>query len=115
MSARQLVKDALAATELPITDGRLPDQITDPALALGVEQVEPAGVGRMRRWTLWLAVLTPLQSEGVDDDLEQTLAAVLDALDAARQLTWTTATRTAVKDDAYHAIVVNVSVTMQEV
>jgi len=114
VSARQIVKDALNGTELPIVDGRLPEQISGPTLALGVQEIEPAGIARMRKWALWLGILTPLQSEGVEDQLEQTLTTVLDALDAAQPLTWTTATRTAVKDDAYHAIVVTVTVTTQE-
>lgn len=117
---RQILKDALSGVRVngarpPIHDGRLPEQITGPALALGVEEVEPAGIARMRKWSLWLAVLTQLQSEGVDDALEELLTEVLNAIDAAQPLTWTTAKRTAVKDDAYHALAVTVTVTTQEV
>jgi len=113
MSARSTVLDALADLELNTVQGRWPDQITETTLALGVQTVEPRGIGRMRQWTLLLGILTALESEGVDDDLEATLADVLDALDVAR-IGWTTATRQAVADDAYHAYVVTVNVITQE-
>lgn len=119
MSARQTVKDALAGlveNGLPIVDGKLPEQIDKPTLALGVTKVEPGPVSKLRTWTLWLAVLTKYVTEGVEDDLEATLTAVLDALDGARPtpLAWTAAERTPVKDDAYHAYAIAVTVTMQE-
>lgn len=119
MSARQTVKDALAglvAAGLPLLDARLPENITKATLVLGVTKVEPGPVSRQRTWTLWLAVLTQHQSTGVDDALEETLGSVLDALDHARPspLNWTAAQRQPVKDDAYHAYVIDVTVIMQE-
>jgi len=112
-SALESVTAALLPTQFP-TVGRVPQQINGPTLLIGIERVEPHGVGRIRRWTVGVTVLSALQDpEAADLDLEAAVTKVLNALDKAQPLNWTTAEAGAL-NEKYNALKVSVQILTQE-
>lgn len=112
--------DILAALALPanrfvVSDtARTPEVIpTGKVHVLVYRSTVTAGAQhgmRLNEVELW--ALTPklnLIPDGADDDLDDALEAILDAIDATQQLTWTTAERT-VWDDALHGYKISLSV-----
>jgi len=114
MSALTEVIAVLEPLTWPVL-GRLPDNITGITLAVTVANVEhnPQLPMKCRDWTLNVLVLSPLQDpEQADLELEDALDQVLDAVDAAQPLRWTTSERV-VLDEKYNAHRISVVITMQ--
>lgn len=117
MSLREEVLELLHLPPSRFTtspDARTPDRIDKGKVFVltyrqTVTQSPQIGT-RINELQLW--ILTPklnLEKGGADDDLDRALDEVLDAIDAAPQLTWTTAERT-VWDDAWHGYMISTSV-----
>lgn len=102
-SPRSLVVAALTPLGLPIVQGRWPSNISKPSLAVTVSTIEAQGTGTALLWTVTVTVLTPIVGETADDDLEATVIAVLNALDAAQPLMFAGGRRAVVQADAYNA------------
>lgn len=97
------------------TVGRVPVNITKPTVVVGIERVELGGIGRTRKWTIAVQVLSPLTDpEAADLDLEASVTEVLNALDQAPGLNWTTGEAGAV-NEAFNAVKISVEVFTQEV
>jgi len=97
------------------TMGRLPENISAVTLAVMVAKVEhsPNLPPQCRDWSIDVIVLSPLQDPGQADlELEDAVDDVLDAIDAAQPLRWTTSERV-VLDETYNAHRVSVVITMQ--
>jgi hypothetical protein len=97
------------------TMGRLPENVSTITLSVGVSKVEhnPALSMRCRDWTIDVLVLSPLQDpEAADLALEDAVDDVLDAIDNAQPLRWTTSERV-VLDETYNAHRIAVVITMQ--
>jgi hypothetical protein len=97
------------------TMGRLPDNISGITLAVSVAKVEHNAALPMqcRDWSIDVLVLSPLQDpEHADLELEDAVDDVLDALDNAQPLRWTTSERV-VLDESYNGHRVTVVITMQ--
>lgn len=95
--------------------GRLPDNVAALTLAVMVAKVEhnPQLPMRCRDWTVDVLLLSPLQDpEKADLELEDAVDDVLDALDNAQPLRWTTSERV-VLDEKFNAHRVAVVITMQ--
>lgn len=97
---RQLVLDALAATELAayrlIPYARDPGAIEAPTIMVRVDQVDPSTEHLTRRYTFALILLTPRTDPTgpADDELDELLEDVLHALDnTGLAIVWTRATR----------------------
>ena len=97
------------------TMGRLPANVTGITLLVAVAKVErnPALPQQCRDWTLDVVVLSPLQDpEQADLELEDAVDDVLDAIDTAQPLRWTTSERV-VLDEKFNAHRISVVITMQ--
>lgn len=115
MSALTEVGAVLTPLGWPVL-GRLPDNVTDVTLAVTVARVEhnAALPPQCRDWTLDVFVLSPLQDPGAADlALEDAVDDVLDAVDAAQPLRWTTSERV-VLDEKFNAHRIAVVITMQK-
>jgi hypothetical protein len=114
VSALTELSAVLAPLGWPVM-GRLPDNVTGVTLAITVAKVEhnPQLPMRCRDWTLDVFVLSPLQDpEKADLELEDAVDDVLDALDDAQPLRWTTSERV-VLDESYNGHRIAVVITMQ--
>lgn len=112
-SPRQVVVAALTPLGWPIVQGRWPDNISRRTLVITVSTIEPQGVGSLRDWTVTTTVLSPVQGETADDDLEAAVIEVLAALDAAQPARFTGGRRAVVQGDAYNAYDLDSIVTTQ--
>lgn len=114
MSALTEVLAVLESLDWP-TMGRLPDNITTLTLVVMVAKVEhnPQLPMRCRDWTIDVLVLSPLQApDKADLELEDAVDDVLDAIDNAQPLRWTTSERI-VLDESYNGHRIAVAITMQ--
>jgi hypothetical protein len=114
MSALTEVVAVLGPLDYP-TMGRIPDNVTGLTLVVMVASVEhnAALAMRHRDWTLNVLVLSPLQDpEKADLELEGAIDEVLDLIDAAQPLRWTTSERV-VLDENFNAHRISVVITMQ--
>lgn len=113
VSALSTVIDVLKPLALP-TVGRLPSNISGVTLCVFVDSVERNPAAQfLRDWTINVLVLSPLADpEHADLELEDAVDDVLDVVDAAQPLRWTTSERV-VLDENYNAHRVAVVVTMQ--
>lgn len=104
---------ALEPTGMPVL-GKVPSNVTKPTIVLGIERLEPGGIGRQRRWTIAVSVLSAIADpEGADLDLEAAVGKVLDAIDKAQPVRWTQAESGAI-NDAFNAIKISVEILTQE-
>jgi hypothetical protein len=95
--------------------GRLPENVAGLTLVVMVAKVErnPTLPPQCRDWTVDLLVLSALQDPGSADlELENAVDDVLDLIDAAQPLRWTTSERV-VLDEHYNAHRIPVVITMQ--
>jgi hypothetical protein len=96
------------------TVGRVPGQINAPTLLVGIDRIEPGGVGRIRRWTIAVTVLSALQDpEAADMDLEAAVTKVLDAIDKAQPMRWTQVEYGALNEQ-YIGLKVSIEILTQE-
>lgn len=112
--------DVLAALALPpsrfrcLPNATPPDRIEVGKIVVMVYRtaLEPAPQHGVRVNALDLWLLTPKESlapDGADDDLDDALDQVLAAIDAAPQLTWSTAER-GVWEDSAHGYKITLSI-----
>lgn len=114
MSALTEVIAVLEPLTWPIV-GRLPANVTGITLLVVVAKVErnPALPQQCRDWTLDVVVLSALQDpEHADLELEDAVDDVLDAIDSAQPLRWSTSERV-VFDEKFNAHRIPVVITMQ--
>ena len=114
MSALTEVAKVVAPLGWPVL-GRLPENVTGLTLCITVAKVEhsPTLPRQCRDWSIDLLVLSALQDpEHADLELEDAVDDVLDAIDNAQPLRWTTSERV-VLDETYNAHRIAVVITMQ--
>lgn len=109
-SPRAIVAAALEATGYPVIGGRLPKNIGETTLVIGLATVVPGPPQGQLTWQLTVMVLSPLKDEKAEDDLEAAVLAVVDALAHAQPVVLTSGTRGTAGELAYNAFNLDVEV-----
>jgi hypothetical protein len=108
---RSIVVDALTTLDYPIVQGRLPANIAAPTLLVSTASFIPGPTMFNLSWTLQVVVLSPLQTEAAEEDLERVVREVVHALVASQPLLLVNGERATVAGDAYNAFTLTVEVT----